>query len=206
MLLWSGLFFLTLGVVLFAVDRRAAHVFHDRIPFPLHRFIARTTDGAKGGHWLAISIIVLAISYGLRMFGHDTPAVRSAFFAGLAFLICLAIGTIITHIFKIVLGRRRPRDELEHNLYGFMPFCFDLQYDSFPSGHALTIVCVAVILSGLFPVLAPLWFIIAFYLALTRAFVSAHFLSDVSIGIGLGLLTAREVVFYLFPTLAQPWF
>jgi membrane-associated phospholipid phosphatase len=206
MLLWAGLFFVALGVVLFAVDRRAAHFFHDSVPFPLHRFIARTTDGAKGGHWLGISIILLAVTYGLRTFGHDTPAVRSVFFAALAFLICLAIGTIITHIFKIFLGRRRPRDELEHNFYGFMPFRFDLQYDSFPSGHALTIVCVAVILSGLFPVLAPLWFAIALYLALTRAFVSAHFLSDVSFGIGLGLLTAREVVLYLFPTLAQPWF
>lgn len=206
MLLWSGLFFLVLGVVLFAVDRRAAHFFHDRIPFRLHRLIARTTDGAKGGHWLAISIILLVATYGLRDFGHDTPAVRSVFFAALAFLICLAIGTIITHIFKILLGRRRPRDELEHYLYGFMPFRFDLQYDSFPSGHALTIVCVAVILSGLFPVLAPLWFALALYFALTRAFVSAHFLSDVSVGIGLGLLTAREVVLYLFPTLAQPWF
>jgi membrane-associated phospholipid phosphatase len=206
MLLWSGLFFIALGVALFAVDRRAAHVFHDSIPFPLHRFIARTTDGAKGGHWLAIAIVAIAVSYGLRAFGHDTPAVRSAFFAALAFLICLAIGTIVTHIFKILLGRRRPRDELEHNLYGFMPFRFDLQYDSFPSGHALTIVCVAVILSGLFPVLAPLWFAVALYLALTRAFVSAHFLSDVAFGIGLGLLTAREVVLYLFPTLAQPWF
>ena len=30
-------------------------------------------------------------------------------------------------------------------------FGFDLQYDSFPSGHALTIVCVAVILSGVLP-------------------------------------------------------
>lgn len=206
MLLWSGLFFIALGVVLFAVDRRAAHYFHDNIPFPLHRFIARTTDAAKGGHWLAISIVLLSVTYALRAFGHDTPAVRSVFFAALAFLICLALGTIITHIFKILLGRRRPRDELEHDLYGFMPLRFNLQYDSFPSGHALTIVCVAVIMCGLFPVLAPLWFAIAFYLALTRAFVSAHFLSDVSVGIGLGLLTAREVVFYLFPTLARPWF
>lgn len=206
MLLWAGFFFLVLGVVLFAVDRRAAHFFHDAIPLRLHRFIARTTDGAKGGHWLAISITLLVLTYGLRIFGHDTPAVRSVFFASLAFLICLAIGTVITHVFKILLGRRRPRDELEHSFYGFMPLRFDLQYDSFPSGHALTIVCVAVILSGVFPTLAPLWFAIALYLALTRAFVSAHFLSDVSVGIGLGLLTAREVVLYLFPTLAQPWF
>ena len=206
MLLWSGLFFLALGVALFAVDRRAAHFFHDRIPFKVHRIIARTTDWAKGGHWLVISVAVLAIAGTLRWTGHKAPVVQRAFEASFAFIVCLAVGTLVVHALKIVLGRRRPRDELEHGLYGFMPFRFVLQYDSFPSGHALTIVCVAVILSSFFPALAPLWFTIALYLALTRAFVSAHFLSDVSIGFGLGLLTAREVVFYFFPALFQPWF
>jgi membrane-associated phospholipid phosphatase len=51
-----------------------------------------------------------------------------------------------------------------------------------------------------------LWFAIALYLALTRVFLNAHFLSDVLIGASVGLLTARETVFYLFPTLFQPWF
>jgi membrane-associated phospholipid phosphatase len=81
-----------------------------------------------------------------------------------------------------------------------------LQYDSFPSGHALTIFCVAVIASAVMPTLAPLWFSVALYLALTRAFLNAHFLSDVFIGSAIGLLTARETVLYLFPDLFQPWF
>jgi undecaprenyl-diphosphatase len=81
-----------------------------------------------------------------------------------------------------------------------------LQYDSFPSGHALTIFCVAVIASAVLPAFAPLWFAIALYLAMTRVFLNAHFLSDVLIGSAVGLLTARETVFYLFPALFQPWF
>ena len=44
---------------------------------------------------------------------------------------------------KLFLGRRRPRDDFEHGLYGFLYFTWQLQYDSFPSGHALTIFCVA---------------------------------------------------------------
>lgn len=206
MLLSSGLFFIVLGAALYAVDRRAAHFFHDHIPFALHRLINKTTNWAKGSHWLAIAIAALAITYIARWLGHDTPALSRASYAAFAFVVCLAAGTIIVHFLKIVLGRRRPRDELDHNLFGFMPFRFDLQYDSFPSGHALTIVCVAVIFCSLFPMLAPLWFAIALYLSLTRAFLNAHYLSDVSVGIGLGLLTAREVVFYLFPALFVPWF
>jgi undecaprenyl-diphosphatase len=206
MLLWSGLFFVVLGVVLFAVDRRAAHFFHDHIDFNLHRAINGTTNWAKGAHWLAVAIAVLLIANIARLSGHDSPSLRRASYTALAFVVCLAAGTIVVHIFKILLGRRRPRDELEHNYFGFVPLRFNLQYDSFPSGHALTIVCVAVILSGVLPALAPLWFAIALYLAMTRALVNAHFLSDVSFGIGFGLLITREVVFYFFPALFQPWF
>ena len=123
----------------------------------------------------------------------------SASRAALAFLASLAAASAILHSIKIVLGRRRPRDEFDFGLYGFMPFRFAMQYDSFPSGHAMTICCVAVILSGAVPVLAPLWFAGALYLALTRAVLNAHFLSDVFVGAGIGIVTTREVVVNLFP-------
>jgi membrane-associated phospholipid phosphatase len=206
MLLWFGLFLLALGVACFAVDRRAAHVFHDRIGVVTHRRIARTTDWAKGAYWLALSLGVIVISYLPMWIGGPTPFLRLLSQTALAYLASLAIGSAILHTMKLLLGRRRPRDELELQLYGFLPFGFDLQYDSFPSGHALTIFCVAVIACGVFPALALLWLAIALYLALTRAFLNAHFLSDVFIGSAVGLLTTRETVLYLFPALSQSWF
>jgi undecaprenyl-diphosphatase len=95
---------------------------------------------------------------------------------------------------------------LEHELYGFRFFHYDPQHDSFPSGHAMTIMCVAVVLSGALPMLAPLWFAVALYLALTRAMLNSHFLSDVFIGIAIGLLASRETLLLLFKDLAPPWF
>ncbi|HXM00610.1 MAG TPA: phosphatase PAP2 family protein [Rhizomicrobium sp.] len=206
MLLWSGLVFILLGFASFAIDRRAAGFFHARIDRSLNRRIARTTDWAKGAHWLAIALAALVLAQALRWTIGERPWLHTATDASLAFLASLAIGTVVVHILKIVLGRRRPRDELEHDFYGFRPLRFDPQHDSFPSGHALTIVCVAVIASGVWPLLAPLWFAVALYLAFTRAFLNAHFVSDVLIGTGLGLLTARAVVLYLVPALWQPWF
>jgi membrane-associated phospholipid phosphatase len=206
MLLWSGLFFLLLGVASFAGDRRAAHWVHAHVHRRVHRRLARTTDWAKGAHWLTISIAALALSWGwLRLVGEVWWA-RDLFRAAGAFLASLAAGSLVLHIIKIVAGRRRPRDELEHDLYGFRPFRFDTQHDSFPSGHAMTIFCVAVIAAGVFPVLWPLWFAVALYLALTRALMNAHFFSDVFIGAGIGLLASREIVLYFFPALSQPWF
>ncbi len=135
-----------------------------------------------------------------------TPTLQLTAASALAFLISLAIGSAILHTMKTVLGRRRPRDELELGLYGFKPFGLNFRYDSFPSGHALTIFCVAVVLAGTLPALAFLWFAIALYLALTRALLNAHFLSDVLVGAAIGLITTREVLVHLFPNMVQPWF
>lgn len=206
MLLWSGLALLLSGLASFAIDRRAAHFFHDIVDRRIERLIYHTTDWAKGAHWLAITAMAYAWGWADEKIYGTTEISHLLITNSLAFLVSLAAGSLILHILKTVLGRRRPRDELELGLYGFLPFQLNLRCDSFPSGHALTIVCVAVILSGAFPELAPVWFAIALYLALTRALLNAHFVSDVFFGAGLGLLTAREVVLLLFPNLAQGWF
>jgi membrane-associated phospholipid phosphatase len=91
-------------------------------------------------------------------------------------------------------------------LYGFIPLAFDTNYNSFPSGHALTIFCVAAIASCAWPAWAVLWFAVAAWLALTRALLTAHYLSDVLVGAGIGLISAHESVIHVFPQLAPAWF
>ena len=206
MLLWLGLSLLVAGCLAFAVDRRAAHFFHDEIPQVWAARIHRTTDWAKGSHWVLISGAVLAASWLVQRAAGPTAYLELAERTSFAFLVCLAAGSALLHTIKVVLGRRRPRDELEHELYGWRPFHFDLRSDSFPSGHALTIFCVAVILSGALPSLALLWFAIAIYLAMTRAFLNSHYLSDVLVGAAIATLVSRGIVVTWFPSLAQPWF
>jgi membrane-associated phospholipid phosphatase len=206
MLLWAGLFFLVLGFLCFAVDRRAVQFFHDRIHRRWFRRIRLTTDYAKGAYWLSLAIAVLLAAWLARNFIKDTPLLQEIFRGALAFLVCLAIASVILHSIKLVFGRRRPRDELEHELYGFRFFHYDWQHDSFPSGHAMTIFCAAVILSGAVPGLAWLWFAVALYLSFTRALINSHFLSDVFIGAAIGLIASRETVLFLFHDLSQPWF
>ena len=206
MLKWSGLALILCGLACFAIDRRAVHVFHASVARSFERVLHATTDWAKGAHWLLVAAIsFLAARFLQWKFGHG-PTVDRIALASLAFLASLAAASLVLHTIKILFGRRRPRDELELNLYGFRPFTLDLRSDSFPSGHALTIFCVAAIFSAVLPKLALLWFAIASYLALTRALLNSHFLSDVLIGAGIGLLTTREVMLYFFPALFRPWF
>jgi membrane-associated phospholipid phosphatase len=206
MLLWSGFALLLGGLLSFAIDRRASHLFHDMVNRQAEKAIYRTTDWAKGAHWLAIAIATYAMTRAIEWGWGGGELLQTTATSALAFLVSLAAGSLILHTMKTVLGRRRPRDELELGLYGFEPLGLNLRYDSFPSGHALTIWCVAVILSGTIPQLSFIWFAIALYLALTRALLNAHFLSDVFVGSAIGLLTTREVVVHLFPNLMQPWF
>ncbi len=207
-LLWAGLSFLVMGFGCVAIDRRAVHFFYDHVSLRFHRLLNRTTHFAKAAHWLTVAVIVAVASwFWLRAStGPNNAAVKLAFHTALAFILALGLGTIVIHAAKLLLGRRRPRDELELNLYGFIPFGFDLKHNSFPSGHALTIFCVAVIATTLMPQAAILWFAIALWLALTRALLTAHFLSDVFIGAGIGLISTRIVLVNWFPALALPWF
>lgn len=206
MLLWAGILLLVIGAACLPIDRGAAHAIYDHESAGFEQFLERTTHWAKAAHWLVASLISLvAAQAGLAIWG-EQPDLRLASNCSLAFIASLAAGSIVLHGLKLIIGRRRPRDDMEMGLYGFVWFKFKLDYNSFPSGHALTIMCVAAIASCVWPHLALVFFAAALWLGLTRALLTAHFLSDVFIGAGIGLLAARETVLYFFAYLAPHWF
>jgi len=207
MMLWWGIALLIAGIPVLAVDRRAANYFRYNLPpRPLLAFLVKTTDGAKGGPWLiAIGGLYLVTQLWRFLFGMS-PDTQFANDIALALLASLIVGSIILHTIKIFLGRRRPRDDFEHGLYGFVFFQWHLQHNSFPSGHALTIFCVATWASALLPSFTPLWFAIAAYFGMTRAVLAVHFLSDVTTGAAIGIIATRETMVFLFPQLAPAWY
>src|SRR6185312_8239233 len=161
MLLWAGIVLIALGIAAIAVDRRSSHWLYDHVSARFWKFLDSTTHLAKASHWLIAALLGLALA---AWAGFDVMKPYA-----LAFLLSLLAGSITLHAIKLVLGRRRPRDDFEMGLYGFIPFAFDTEYNSFPSGHALTIMCVAAIASCAWPAWAVVWFAVAAWLALTRA-------------------------------------
>ena len=206
MLLWAGVFLIVLGFGCLPFDRQAAHALYDKESARFENFLEATTHWAKAAHWLVAAVIALAVAQaGLALRG-ENDSLREAATDAWAFIVCLGVGSAILHSMKLVVGRRRPRDDMEMGKYEFVWFEFRLDYNSFPSGHALTIMTVAVIASCAFPHLAVLWFALALWLGVTRALLTAHFFSDVFIGAGIGLLASRETLLYFFPQLPPPWF
>jgi membrane-associated phospholipid phosphatase len=203
--LLAALFFIAGGLCL-RIDREAAHYSRAQLGRPLWRFALRVTDWAKGLPWIIAALIFYVVVQAIMAWQGETRALRLVSGYSLALLASFVAASIVLHTIKIFLGRRRPRDEFEHGLYGFRFFTWELQYDSFPSGHSMTILCVAVVLSAIMPVLAPIWLTLAIGLALTRAMLTAHFFSDVFVGAAVGILVARETFLIGFPQLAPGWF
>ena len=206
MLLWAGIAFIAAGLASVAIDRPVSHFLYDRLNLRQWKFLDSITHLAKASHWLIAAILVLLGTRWVMTHGDPSADLALASECAAAFIVSLAVGSLVLHTIKLLLGRRRPRDDMEMGLYGFMPLSFDLQYNSFPSGHSLTIMCVAVIASAVWPMLAPLWFAIALGLAMVRALLIAHYLSDVLVGCGIGVISAGETVIQFFPDLVRIWF
>jgi membrane-associated phospholipid phosphatase len=206
MLLLAGFLSILLGLLALWIDRPLAHFIYDHVSGRMHKALDAITHYAKAGHWLAAALLALVVAAVMRHFGILENQVVQMISYSIAFIVSLVLGSAILHVIKLVLGRRRPRDDMEMGLYGFMPLAFNPDYNSFPSGHALTICCVAVIFTCVWPALWALWFAVAALLAVTRALLTAHFLSDVLIGAGIGLIAAREVLQLGFPGFSPVWF
>jgi membrane-associated phospholipid phosphatase len=198
--------FLIAGLAFFPYDRRTAHYCREQLHRPVWRLALRVTDWAKGLPWIVAALFAYLAVQTIMAWGGETPELRQISNYALALLASFVAGSVILHSIKIFLGRRRPRDDFQHGLYGFRYFTWQLQYDSFPSGHAMTIFCVAVIACVVSPALALLWLALATWLAITRALLTAHWFSDVLVGAAIGVLVTREMLLWVFPQLAPRWF
>jgi membrane-associated phospholipid phosphatase len=205
-LLWLAAALFLGGALCLKIDRATATYFRERLHRPFWQFAWKITNWAKGMPWIIASLVLYSGVQAIMNLQGETPLLRILADYSLALLVSFVVGSVVLHTIKIFLGRRRPRDDFEHGLYGFKFFTWKLQYDSFPSGHSMTILCVGVILSAVMPALAPLWLLLAGCLALTRALMTAHFLSDVLIGAAIGILAARETLAFGFPQLTPGWF
>ena len=205
MMLWLALAFFIAGLACLSIDRQMAHYFREHLATPAFQFALRVTDWAKGGPWIGAAALIYLGAQAWIAFAAETPVARAVSDYSLALLASFVVGSVILHVIKIFLGRRRPRDEFEHGLYGFRYFTWQLQYDSFPSGHSMTIFCVAVVLSAAFPLLTPLWLLVAFGLSMTRAMLTAHFLADVMVGAAIGIIATRQTFLLVFPELSPGW-
>ena len=164
---------------------------------PLHKELARILNLAEiGGHGTGAAMILIGALViarpNWRRFSDRLLALR--LIGGTYF------GGLIVDIFKLLIPRVRPHSAmLESSSQAMDTFGRQLleagshsrsALMSFPSGHAAVAFGLAASLSWYFPAGRPAFIALAILASLQRLFSGAHYLSDICIGAGLGLVGA----------------
>lgn len=126
--------------------------------------------------WLGLGLVALALG---------NAAVRQAVVVT-ALAAILSAGSVT--VVKPCLRRQRPRPGMK----GFFWDRFD-RY-SFPSGHAARTASIAIVMGINYPHYAPPFFLLPFIVGLCRIALGIHYLSDIVVGLLIGLLFSWAVV------------
>lgn len=158
---------------LFAPDNNLMRRFNRwRAPRWVRWWMLLATRAGDGWLWGTIGIAVLLSSDPLRF-----RAIEAAACA-------VAAGIVLFHKVKRMVGRVRPRD--------IEPHCWaDIvtrDKFSFPSGHSTTAFAVAFSLGSFYPEIMPVLLVLAANVAVSRVVIGMHYLSDVVVGSGMGVL------------------
>ena len=107
----------------------------------------------------------------------------------------LAIGVpgLLVAIVKRLIGRARPLVGADADPFLYLPFGWNVEYASLPSGHATTAFAAAVAIGALWPRLRPLMWTYAVMIAVSRVVLTAHHPSDVLAGAVFGVVGALVV-------------
>ncbi len=142
---------------------------------------------------LALILIFLAALTGpsLPPFAQEIMAL---FAARVGFLFtAIALPSLFGTIVKRLIGRARPFVPPLDDPFVYMPFAWQPEYASMPSGHATTVAAAAIAFGAIWPRWRLVMWLYALIIMLTRVVINVHHPSDVLAGALVGIVGAQLV-------------
>lgn len=179
-------------------DRDIALIFgtmKQEMPSVIAPFQAVTTLGKSQWYLYPLGLYSAYAALMLRL----RPAERAIWLprlqTGLFIFANVALSGLAVDIIKIFVGRPRPVLFLEDGIFNqFSPFMLKSRWWSFPSGHSVTVLSLALAVSLFWPRLR--WLLLAFagLIGASRVIVTAHYMGDVFGGFAVAVIVFMGLV------------
>ncbi len=175
----------------FYVDLLVAQFFYTW-NHPLKKLFSQYITKLGTSEWILVLSLLVYVVY----------RTKKPFFAqqGLFVFASIAFSGILVNILKTIFSRYRPKAYFQDNLFGFDLFAFKVKYvfNSFPSGHAVTAMGLAIALMILFPKYRIWAFLFGIIVASSRFIITAHYVSDVLVGGLIGGMVSYGLYYTYF--------
>ncbi len=175
-------------------DRDVALVFSamkQQMPVVIAPFQALTTLGKSMWYLYPLGLYCAYAALMLRLRPTERAIWLRRFQISLFLFANVALSGLVVDIIKIFVGRPRPVLLIEEGIFNqFTPFMLKSRWWSFPSGHSVTALSLALTLGLFWP--RARWLLLTFagLIGASRVIVTAHYLSDV-----FGGFTIAAIVF-----------
>lgn len=166
------------------LDRPLAGYFRGSPPGIVAAFRVITQFGVSTGYLIAAALLALAFGIAARQVKIAAWKQRLGLHAWQAGFVFATVGGagLAGDILKPLFGRARPKLWLDQGIFGFTWHGARADYWSFPSGHAITIVALALALAQVERRGLPLYVAAALLVVASRIVLTEHYLSDVLAG------------------------
>jgi undecaprenyl-diphosphatase len=178
-------------ISMFLLDAAAVSVAQNLPLWLIERFDQITDLGNTEWLLILITLLLAVLALAACALPPFSQRVLTTIAVRLAFLFwAVALPGLIFTVLKRLIGRARPLVAGSADPFLYLPFGWNVEYASLPSGHAISAFAAAMAFGALYPAARLLLWTYAVLIALSRVVLTAHFPSDVVAGAALGVASA----------------
>lgn len=146
-------------------------------PWLVDSFNEITDYGKSGWFLLPLTGLIMAAAILSPIRGRIANLVLTSIVVRLTYLfLAIAVPGLVVTVVKRLIGRVRPSDS---GPFAYIPWSWQPEYASLPSGHTTTAFAAAAAIAALWPKARVPMLIFAVIIATSRVVITAHFVSDV---------------------------